>query len=577
MNLKLKILVMFIFMLGSSYSNNLTLSNKTNLTIDSGNLKWSFATRNYVTSSPTIYNETVYIGSADGNLYALNYLDGVMRWSYQTGGEIESSPVVYEDVVYFGSDDNHLYALNVNNGTQIWNYSTGGKIYSTPLIANSMVYVTSEDGNVYALSLKNRTQIWNYSTGGAIYSSPAFAYSNIYVGSSDGIIYCINAFIGAKNWELKTDGSIQSSPAIKDFVLYIGSNDRKLYAVNAFNGLSLWNFSTNNEVQSVPSLSDNSVYFSSSDGNLYSLSLQDGSKRWNISTEGRAQSPIYDNSTGFIYFGSADKNLYAINEKGQIVWKYKMKDWVLSKPASFKGIIYTGSYDGSVYAISTITTNITPFETEAITGEIALIKGTSRADAGVGKVEVRIDEGDWKEAAGKGNWSYFWEIGNLTEKKYKISARTIDKNGNVEIEPYIPIFILVTKNASLTLKKMFVTFPEKVNVAQSVSFVVTDEKGKPVPFPKLLIGGSVYTGNENGTIDKGANGLPIRFLMDGVVNFTIVKEGYAIQSPERLLITVVAEPIPTVLYLLTAAEFLLVFLGVAISYFVIKKFRKKTQ
>jgi hypothetical protein len=147
----------------------------------------------------------------------------------------------------------------------------------------------------------------------------------------------------------------------------------------------------------------------------------------------------------------------------------------------------------------------------------------------------------------------------------------------MEIEPYRSVLILVTKNVSLTLKKMFVTFPEKVNIAQPVSFIVTDGSGKPVPFPKLLIGSSVYTGNENGTIEKDANGLPIRFLMEGVVNFTIVKDGYIIQSPEKLLITVVAEPIPTVLYFLTAAEFILIFLGVAVSYFIIKKFRKKTS
>jgi outer membrane protein assembly factor BamB len=572
MNLKLKIIIIFIFVLGFAYAGN-----ETNHTIEAGNLKWSFITKDYVTSSPAVYNDTVYIGSADGNLYALNYLGGGMRWSYQTGGKIESSPVVHEGIVYFGSNDNRFYALDASNGTQIWNYSTGGKIYSTPLIANSMVYLTSGDGNVYALSLINRTKIWNYSTGGAIYSSPAFAYSNIYIGSSDGSIYAINAFVGAKNWELKTGGSIHSSPVVRDFVLYIGSDDRKLYAVNSFNGVSLWNFSTSNKVQSLPSLSNDSVYFSSNDGNLYSLSLEDGSKRWNISTEGQVQSsPTYDNGTRFIYFGSADQNLYATDEKGEIIWKYKMRDWILSKPAPYKGIIYTGSYDGNVYAISTITTNITPFETEALAGEVALINGSARADAGVDKVEVRIDDGDWEEALVNGNWSYVWEIDNLTEKKYKISARTIDKNGNVEIEPYRPLSILVTKNISLTLKKMFVTFPEKVNIAQPVSFIVTDGNGKPVPFPKLLIGSSAYTGNENGTIEKDASGLPIRFLMEGVVNFTIVKKGYIIQSPEKLLITVVAEPIPTVLYLLTAGEFLLIFLGVAVSYFVIKRFRKKS-
>ena len=51
---------------------------------DVGNLglKWSYATGYLVVSSPAVANGVVYVGSADGNVYALNASTGRRLWSY---------------------------------------------------------------------------------------------------------------------------------------------------------------------------------------------------------------------------------------------------------------------------------------------------------------------------------------------------------------------------------------------------------------------------------------------------------------------------------------------------------------
>jgi outer membrane protein assembly factor BamB len=36
----------------------------------------------------------VYIGSGDGNVYALNAYSGAKLWSFSTGGAVESSPAL---------------------------------------------------------------------------------------------------------------------------------------------------------------------------------------------------------------------------------------------------------------------------------------------------------------------------------------------------------------------------------------------------------------------------------------------------------------------------------------------------
>ena len=56
-------------------------------------------------------------------------------------------------VVYVGSVDGNAYALNASTGAELWYYTTGIVRYSSPAVANGVVYVGSSDGNMYAFSL----------------------------------------------------------------------------------------------------------------------------------------------------------------------------------------------------------------------------------------------------------------------------------------------------------------------------------------------------------------------------------------------------------------------------------------
>jgi outer membrane protein assembly factor BamB len=55
---------------------------------------------------------TVYVGSQDGQVYALDATTGSLRWSYPTGGPVYSGPAVAGGTVYVGSDDHKVYALS---------------------------------------------------------------------------------------------------------------------------------------------------------------------------------------------------------------------------------------------------------------------------------------------------------------------------------------------------------------------------------------------------------------------------------------------------------------------------------
>ena len=78
---------------------------------------WEFETRGSVSSSPAIGSDgTVYIGSGDKKLYAINGKSGVKLWEFETGHVVYSSPAIGSDgTVYVGSYDKKLYAIKTES------------------------------------------------------------------------------------------------------------------------------------------------------------------------------------------------------------------------------------------------------------------------------------------------------------------------------------------------------------------------------------------------------------------------------------------------------------------------------
>jgi outer membrane protein assembly factor BamB len=88
-----------------------------------GTQKWRFQTGGQVRSPPAVTDDTVHIGSYDGNLYALSAEEGTERWRFQaddqvpTPAQVGTSPAVANGTVYIGSNY-RLHALSISTGTE---------------------------------------------------------------------------------------------------------------------------------------------------------------------------------------------------------------------------------------------------------------------------------------------------------------------------------------------------------------------------------------------------------------------------------------------------------------------------
>ena len=84
-------------------------------------------------------------------------LPGTLKWRVPLGGIVGyNSPAIAEDgTVYIGSSDKNLYAIDPKDGSEKWRFAMNGvdDMDSSPAMGgDGTIYVASRDGNLYAIN-----------------------------------------------------------------------------------------------------------------------------------------------------------------------------------------------------------------------------------------------------------------------------------------------------------------------------------------------------------------------------------------------------------------------------------------
>jgi len=329
---------------------------------NNNNTVWIYHTGSSVRSSPAVVDGKVFVGSDDGNIYALDASTGTKIWNTTlTPDYVSGSPAVANSRIFVWAIGpgwfHHVFALNETTGDKLWNFTMnyGSTALTTALtVSNGRVFVGPVDGNVYALNETTGAPIWSYpaeeiATGPA---SSAVASGVVFVGSGDGNVLALNETTGEKMWNYTT-ASWFSSPAVSNGKVFVASD--QVYALNASTGEKLWNFTTSS--LSCPAVANGLVFVGSLvDGKTYALNETTGELIWSSITGNiTLSSPALADGKVFIGEGGWGPGhrgvIYALHEaSGAIVWTYKTQHAKLfSSPAIASGKVFIGSGEGNVY------------------------------------------------------------------------------------------------------------------------------------------------------------------------------------------------------------------------------------
>ena len=309
-------------------------------------VKWKFHTNGSVFSSPAVAGGVIYVGSGDGNLYAVDLQSGGLKWKFPTASRIPSSPAVDAGVVFFVSYDGSLYAVDTTTGKKKWSFKTGGERRYAGKHLHGSVPMAETMPDPFDFFL----------------SSPTIVNGTVYFGSGDGNIYALDEAAGTLKWKFQTGDVVHASPAIVDGTLFIGSWDSYFYALEAATGKEKWRFKTGEDpdihnqvgIQSSAAVMDGAVYFGCRDSSLYALDAASGQKKWAFNNKGSwvIGSPAVQN--GKVYFATSDTSmLYAVDARsGTAIFSLKYNGWPLfSSPAIAGNMLYVGLHEGKLMAI----------------------------------------------------------------------------------------------------------------------------------------------------------------------------------------------------------------------------------
>ncbi|WP_162994022.1 outer membrane protein assembly factor BamB family protein, partial [Halalkalicoccus subterraneus] len=162
--------------------------------------------------------------------------DPEVAWTAETGGAIYASPTVVDGTVYVGSYDDTLYALEAASGDEEWTFDAGGDVFSSVTVEGAFAYVGGFGDAVLALSVGDGEEAERFATNGDVGSSPAIVDDTVYVGADDGTVYAL----GDNDWEVETGAEVVASPAVSDGRVFVGSFDGVFYALDAATGEELW-------------------------------------------------------------------------------------------------------------------------------------------------------------------------------------------------------------------------------------------------------------------------------------------------------------------------------------------------
>jgi outer membrane protein assembly factor BamB len=173
------------------------------------------------TTTPTAI--AIYVADLAGRIFKVDSNGRpISAFSFEPVGPIRSSPALAGDHLYVGSDDGNLYAVDKDTGALAWDppLHTDAPIVSSPAVAMSVdgtvrvVVVGSNDGKVYLVQDNGS-------------SFTAVTVADIPAADSP----CAGAPLAPG-----TDSAcaVRSSPAIgSDGTVYVGTDDGRVYAITS--------------------------------------------------------------------------------------------------------------------------------------------------------------------------------------------------------------------------------------------------------------------------------------------------------------------------------------------------------
>ncbi|MFT5924436.1 MAG: outer membrane protein assembly factor BamB [Paraglaciecola sp.] len=347
----------------------------------------------YSKLKPAVAYDKVFAANRQGQVNAYDQATGKKIWSknfaiYDNEGlassvsnlfsnglsaKIAGGVSVAYETVFFGTENGEVVALDANTGEQKWITTVKGEVLASPAIDAGIVLINTGSGFIFALNADTGEEVWSsesdvppLSLRGV--SSPAAVNGGAIIGTATGKLIVNILETGQTAWEqvisaatgvteLERIVDIDSEPLVAAGNVYVISYDGSLAAVELRTGRVIWK----REYKSFRrlSLSGNTLYLVDVNSNVYALDSRNGVELW---SQGALKDRLLTGVApvgNYLVAGDKFGFLHWFNQTdGKIVARLEVggddeDEGIYHSPVVDGDILYTQTRDGKLVAIKT--------------------------------------------------------------------------------------------------------------------------------------------------------------------------------------------------------------------------------
>jgi outer membrane protein assembly factor BamB len=290
-------------------------------------------------------------------------------WDSRISALVAGGPIAGLNKIFIGTENGDVFALDAETGELVWQAKIKGEIIAPPAIDSGILVVNSASGVLKAFDANTGDELWKAEQDVPALtlrgiSTPVIASGGVLIGSGKGALSVYILEKGQAGWttevgeatgstELQRVIDVDSAPVVFGDKVYAISARGNLVAVDLKSGRILWKrqYSSYRQI----AVYRNDIFITSTNGHIYALNRLDGIERWsnleltNRSVTGPAVVGAY------IVVGDFEGYLHWLDqETGQIVSRHEVdSSGIHSTPTVVDGKMYSQSRDGDLQVIIT--------------------------------------------------------------------------------------------------------------------------------------------------------------------------------------------------------------------------------
>ncbi|MBI4005632.1 MAG: outer membrane protein assembly factor BamB, partial [Gammaproteobacteria bacterium] len=320
----------------------------------------------YLKLVPVYVQEKIFVADNEGEIKAVNSLNGNIIWDQDTETRITGGPGAGDSLVMIGTSEGEILAISGDTGETLWRSRVSSEVLAAPQVAENIVVARTIDGKIYGLDAAEGKRLWTYDQSVPALtlrgtSAPVIAGKLVISGFDEGRLTAIELHTGKLVWEtrialgsgrseLERMVDIDADPLVIDDVIYVATFQGRIAAVTLDGGRILWT----RDISSFAGLcaDDRNIYITDDNSHVWALDRFTGNSIWK-QEKLQARAVTAPASIGdLVVVGDLEGYLHWLDKAtGEFVSRTQVSDTkIIASPIVVNDIVYSYTSDGTLGA-----------------------------------------------------------------------------------------------------------------------------------------------------------------------------------------------------------------------------------